>query len=57
MISLPKFKELLGEEAQSLTDEEVEHIRDTQYQFARLAFYKWEVEKGLSKVFDINSKT
>ncbi len=47
MISLPKFKELLGEEAQGLSDEEVERIRDAQYQFARLAFEKWAMEKGI----------
>ncbi len=49
MISLPKFKELLGNEAQGLTDEEIERIRDAQYQFARLAFEKWAREKGLIK--------
>lgn len=49
MIILPKFKELLGDEAQGLTDEEVERIRDAQYQFARLAFEKWAKDKGLIK--------
>lgn len=44
MISLLKFKELLGEEAQGLTDKELESIRDAQYQFARLAFEKWTKE-------------
>ena len=52
MISLPKFKELLGDEAQDLTDEEIEHIRDAQYQFARLAFNKWAMEKELVNRFD-----
>ncbi|MFA6547854.1 MAG: hypothetical protein WCT11_02830 [Candidatus Magasanikbacteria bacterium] len=46
MISLPKFKELLGEEAKNLTDEDIERIRDAQYQFARLAFEKWAIKKG-----------
>jgi len=50
MISLSKFKELLGDEAQGLTDVEIESIRDAQYQFARLAFEKWAKEKGLIKV-------
>lgn len=50
MINLSKFKELLGNEAQDLTEEEIERIRDAQYQFARLAFEKWAVEKGLIKV-------
>ena len=49
MISLPKFKEILGEEAQGLSDEEIEQIRDAQYQFAKLAFDKWAREKGLIK--------
>ncbi len=49
MISLPKFKELLGDEAQGLTDEEIERIRDAQYQFARLAFEKWAGDKNLIK--------
>lgn len=50
MINLPKFKELLGNEAQGLTDEEIERIRDAQYQFARLAFEKWAGKKGLIRV-------
>lgn len=56
MISLSKFKELLGNEAQGLTDEEIERIRDAQFQFARLAFEKWAMEKGFIKVFDRNEK-
>ncbi len=49
MITLSKYKELFGDEAQGLTDEEIEAIRDAQYQFARLAFDKWVLEKGLVK--------
>lgn len=49
MISLDKFKELLGDEAIGLTDEEIEEIMDAQYKFARLAFDKWAQEKGLVK--------
>lgn len=47
MISLEKFRELLGREAVGLTNKEIEEIRDAQYQFARLAFDKWAREKGL----------
>ncbi len=47
MISLEKFKDLLGEEARGLTDEEIEEIRDAQYKFAQLAFDEWVQEKGL----------
>jgi len=49
MISLPKFKELLGKEGKNLTNEEVEQIRDAQYKFARLAFQEWIVKKRLIK--------
>jgi len=54
MISLPTFKKILGEEAQGLTDQQIEQIRDTQYQFARLAFYKWAKEKNFINKFDVN---
>lgn len=47
MISLSKFRELLGDDAQDLTDEEIERIRDAQYQFAKLVFDKWAKEKKL----------
>lgn len=56
MISLSKFKKLLGAEANGLTDEEIEHIRDVQYQFARLAFDKWEKEKKPITNFDKTNK-
>ena len=49
MISLSKFKELMGDEAQGLTDEEIEAIRNAQYQFAKLAFDKWARERDLIK--------
>lgn len=49
MISLLKYKELLGEEAQGLTDQEIESLRDAQYQFARLAFQEWLIKKNLVK--------
>jgi hypothetical protein len=49
MISLLKYKELLGDKAQDFTDEEIERIYDAQYQFAKLAFDKWAKEKGLVK--------
>lgn len=45
MISTEKFKELLGEEAKGLADEEIEEIREAQYKFAQLAFYAWIWEK------------
>jgi hypothetical protein len=54
MISLLKYKELLGEEAQGLTDTELEVIRDAQYQFARLAFQKWTKNKLLQKTLSKN---
>ena len=48
MIALPAYKKLLGEEAQNLTDKEIEQIRDVQYQFAELAFYMWAKQKKLN---------
>ncbi len=50
MIPLPKFKELLGQEAHGLTDEEIEQIRDAQYQLAELAFGVWAKNKGLKAI-------
>ncbi|MDD3307918.1 MAG: hypothetical protein PHO29_12585 [Acetobacterium sp.] len=47
MISTEKFKELLGEDAEGITDEEIEEIRDAQYKFAQLAFDEWVQEKKL----------
>ncbi|MFA5029894.1 MAG: hypothetical protein WC518_04165 [Patescibacteria group bacterium] len=49
MISLMKFKELLGEEAIGLTDKEIDEIRQAQHQFALLAFEEWAQKKGLIK--------
>lgn len=54
MINLLKFKELLGEEAQGLTDTELESIRDAQYQFARLAFQKLVSERFMEKKLSKN---
>jgi hypothetical protein len=45
MITLLKFKEILGEEARGLTDQEIEEIRDAQYKTAELAFEFWQKEK------------
>ncbi|MDD2495081.1 MAG: hypothetical protein PHE29_07815 [Tissierellia bacterium] len=53
MISLEKFKDLLGEEAQGLTDEEIEEIREAQYKFVQLAFDEWVREKGIKLDRDI----
>ncbi len=41
MISTEKFRELLGEYGTSLSNQEVEEIRDAQYQMAELAFEEW----------------
>lgn len=49
MISLSKFKELLGEETINLTDEEIDKIRQAQYQFAELAFEFWQKENHYQK--------
>ena len=55
MISLSKFKELLGEEGKDLTDEEIEAIRQAQYQFAELAFEAvWIKENNLENKLNKN---
>ncbi len=50
MITLSQFKQLLGDEARTLSDDEVESIRDAQYQFSRLAFQKWTKERFSQKI-------
>ena len=46
MITLSKFKKLLGEEANNLTDEQIEEIRNTLYQLVEIIFDKWMKEKN-----------
>ncbi len=50
MMPLPKFKELLGEEGLSMSDEEVEKAQQALYQLAEIAFDFWQTEHG----FDID---
>lgn len=53
MISLSKYKEIMGDEARDLSDEEIGRIRDVQYQFARLAFRQLtraRASAGITKV-------
>lgn len=45
MITLSKYKKLLGEDAKVMTDDEVRQLRDAQYQLAHLAFEKWKNER------------
>lgn len=49
MISLAKFKELLGNEAENMTDKEIEEIRDAQYQMAEIAFEFWRAKNPSRK--------
>lgn len=49
MISIEKFKQLLGSEAQNLTDKEIEQIRDSQYQLDDIAFDMWQEDKNNKK--------
>lgn len=48
MIELLEFKELLGEDSESLTDEEVEHIRELEYQIADALFENWLSQRTLT---------
>lgn len=45
MMALSKYKKLLGEDANGMSDEEIRQLRDAQYQFARLAFEKWQKQR------------
>ena len=51
MISIEKYKKILGPEAQNLTDKEIEQIRDAQYKLANVLFDMWqEDEKENNKI-------
>lgn len=50
MIALAKYKQLLGNEGENLTDAEVEELRDAQYRMARIAFEMWSKEKNIASV-------
>tara|TARA_Y100000310_G_C20067415_1_gene527765 strand:- start:94 stop:282 length:189 start_codon:yes stop_codon:yes gene_type:complete len=47
MISLSKFKDLLGDEASEMSNEEIESVRTHQYEMAELAFGIWASNKDL----------
>lgn len=53
MIAFSKYKQLLGKEAEHMSDEEIRQLRDTQYRAARLAFEKWQKKRlGVLPVVD-----
>ena len=41
MIPLDKYKKLLGETGESMTDEEIKKVRDLQYQLVDILFDSW----------------
>jgi len=45
MLSVSKYKKLLGEEAEGLSEDEIRQLRDAQYQFAKFALERWLSEK------------
>lgn len=49
MIPLSKFKELIGQNGQTLTDEQLEIIRRDMYVLTDMAFDFWEQDRGLKK--------
>lgn len=57
MIGLPEFKELLGEEAVSLTDTEVERIRDLEYQIADALFEDWLRQRSIVSKKNLEGNT
>lgn len=46
MITLPKFRELIGSDNTEMTDDEVEAVRQSIYQLAEIAFDFWQQEKS-----------
>ena len=48
MIPIEKYKKLLGNIAETLTDEEILQIRLEQYRFAEIALDMW-IDENLSK--------
>ena len=40
-MSVSKYKKLLGEEAEGLSEDEIRQLRDAQYQFAKFALEQW----------------
>ncbi len=49
MISISKFKELLGQEGFTMADQEVEDLLEVQYYLANITFDIWQKENLLSK--------
>ena len=49
MISLPDFRELLGEAGHELTDEQVERVREIEYGLADAIFDQWLRKRNNSK--------
>lgn len=49
MLSISEFKKLAGEEADNLTDEEIEKVRDVMCELSNMLFDMW--------IEDINKKT
>lgn len=50
MLSIEKSKELLNDD--SLSDEEVEKIRDDMYELAEIIFEKWKIDKKIGRKTD-----
>ena len=50
MIPLPKFKELIGSDSTTMTDEEVKEVREAIYQLVEIAFDFWQQEKGKTNI-------
>lgn len=50
MIPFSEYKELLGAEAEGMTDEQIKELRDDQYAFAQLAFDSWLKKKQQRKI-------
>ena len=42
MLSLSEYKKILGENAQGMTDEEIEELRDAHRNLAEIVFEHWQ---------------
>lgn len=42
MLSLSEYKKILGEDAQGMTDKEIEELRDAQRNLAEIVFEHWQ---------------
>ena len=55
LLSLPEYKEALGEDAKGISDKELEQLRDAQRDLAEVIFEQWLKDKHNNKNDNIMS--